>query len=134
MWVGEPVRYQLRKICNHPYLFKEDDQFPIDDNLWRASGKIELLDRMLPKLMAGGHRVLVFSQMTRLMDIMEDFLSFRGMRYLRLDGHVRPVPWIRPHRWHMVMSSVARVRVCVCVCAVGAPVSFRQLPTIESNA
>jgi len=84
---------QLRKICNHPYLFNEEDNFAIDDMLWRSSGKFELLDRILPKLKAAGHRVLVFSQMTRLMDVMEDYLAYRGMRHLRLDGHVRVNPW-----------------------------------------
>jgi ATP-dependent helicase STH1/SNF2 len=79
------VFMQLRKICNHPYLFSEDS-WPVDNDLVRASGKFELLDRMLPKLKAAGHRVLMFSQMTQAMDIMEDFFCLRGMRYLRLDG------------------------------------------------
>lgn len=53
---------QLRKICNHPYLFLEkyeDDDY--GENLFRASGKFELLDRMLPKLIATGHKILIFS-------------------------------------------------------------------------
>jgi hypothetical protein len=54
---------QLRKVCNHPYLFL--NEWYIDDDLIRASGKFELLDRMLPKLKAAGHRVLMFSQMTQ---------------------------------------------------------------------
>lgn len=45
---------QLRKICNHPYLF--EDEYHVNDNLWRTSTKFELLDRMLPKLKAAGHR------------------------------------------------------------------------------
>lgn len=60
---------QLQKICNHPYLFK--DEYPISHDLWRASGKFDLLDRILPKLHAAGHRVLIFNQMTQLMTIME---------------------------------------------------------------
>ncbi|CAM9437664.1 unnamed protein product, partial [Scytosiphon promiscuus] len=79
------VFMQLRKVCNHPYLFF-DDRWPSDLDLIRSSGKFELLDRMLPKLKAGGHRVLMFSQMTRAMDILEDFFTFRGYSYLRLDG------------------------------------------------
>lgn len=50
------------------------------------SGKFELLDRILPKLKATNHRVLLFCQMTQLMTIMEDYLGWRGFAYLRLDG------------------------------------------------
>ena len=52
----------------------------------RASGKFELLDRMLPKLKAAGHRVLLFSQMTQVMTILERFFDYRHFMYLRLDG------------------------------------------------
>ena len=51
---------QQRKICNHPYLFF-DDSYPIDDTLVRCSGKLELLDRILPKLIGTSHRVLLFT-------------------------------------------------------------------------
>ena len=54
--------------------------------LYRASGKFELLDRILPKLRATSHRVLLFCQMTSLMTIMEDYFAFRNFLYLRLDG------------------------------------------------
>lgn len=54
--------------------------------MYRSSGKFELLDRILPKLKATGHRVLMFCQMTALMTIMEDYLNYRNMKYLRLDG------------------------------------------------
>ncbi|KAI0735883.1 SNF2 family N-terminal domain-containing protein [Earliella scabrosa] len=82
---------QLRKICQHPFLFEsvEDKINPssmIDDKLIRSSGKIELLNRILPKFFATGHRVLIFFQMTKVMDIMEDFLKMMGWKYLRLDG------------------------------------------------
>ncbi|KAG7835137.1 hypothetical protein KL943_002452 [Ogataea angusta] len=85
---------QLRKICNHPYVFPaiEDMINPSHENndtIWRVSGKFELLDRILPKFRASGHRVLMFFQMTQIMDIMEDFLRFRGMHYMRLDGDTR---------------------------------------------
>ena len=46
--------------------------------LYRASGKFEVLDRMLPKFRAANHRMLIFCQMTSLMTIMEDFLNWRG--------------------------------------------------------
>merc|ERR1711871_1913021 len=75
---------QLRKICNHPYLFL--NEWYADDDLIRSSGKFELLDRMLPKLKAAGHRVLLFSQMTQVMTILERFFDYRKFMYLRLDG------------------------------------------------
>ena len=75
---------QLRKICNHPYLFM--DEYRVDRELFRVSGKFEVLDRMLPKLIHFGHKVLIFSQMTQLMDIMVDYFDWRGLKYYRLDG------------------------------------------------
>ncbi|CAN8260319.1 unnamed protein product [Cochlearia groenlandica] len=78
---------QLRKCCNHPYLFVGGDY-----NIWkkpeivRASGKFELLDRLLPKLRKAGHRILLFSQMTRLIDVLEIYLTLNDFKYLRLDG------------------------------------------------
>ncbi|KAI1324294.1 SNF2 family N-terminal domain-containing protein [Xylariaceae sp. FL0255] len=82
---------QLRKLCNHPFVFDEvENQMnptnTSNDLLWRTAGKFELLDRILPKYQATGHRVLMFFQMTAIMDIMEDFLRFRGLMYMRLDG------------------------------------------------
>ncbi|CAI0559889.1 unnamed protein product [Linum tenue] len=56
------------------------------DEITRASGKFELLDRLLPKLRATGHRILLFSQMTKLMNILEIYLRLHGYMYLRLDG------------------------------------------------
>ncbi|KAE8881411.1 Chromatin structure-remodeling complex subunit [Phytophthora fragariae] len=79
------VLMQLRKVCNHPYLFQTNG-YQIDFDIVRSSGKFELLDRMLPKLKAAGHRVLMFSQMTQLMHVLEDYFNYRGFRYLRLDG------------------------------------------------
>ncbi|XP_025109979.1 probable global transcription activator SNF2L2 [Pomacea canaliculata] len=88
---------QLRKICNHPFMFQHIEEAFADHiglsggivtgpELYRSSGKFELLDRILPKLKATNHKVLVFCQMTSLMSIMEDYLVYRGIRYLRLDG------------------------------------------------
>ncbi|XP_031493485.1 chromatin structure-remodeling complex protein SYD [Nymphaea colorata] len=85
---------ELRNICNHPYL----SQLHADEidsllpkhflpPLVRLCGKLEMLDRLLPKLKATGHRVLCFSTMTRLLDVMEEYLSWKGYKYLRLDGH-----------------------------------------------
>uniref|UniRef100_A0AAX7T9T1 SWI/SNF related, matrix associated, actin dependent regulator of chromatin, subfamily a, member 2 n=1 Tax=Astatotilapia calliptera TaxID=8154 RepID=A0AAX7T9T1_ASTCA len=88
---------QLKKICNHPYMFQHIEEsfaehlgYPngiiSGPDLYRASGKFELLDRILPKLQATNHRVLLFCQMTTLMTIMEDYFGYRNFQYLRLDG------------------------------------------------
>ena len=83
---------QLRKICNHPFLFDEKAQYEVecfdvvlffslghkvDELLVRAAGKFALLDHVLPKLKATGHRVLMFSQMTSLMDLLGYFFDLR---------------------------------------------------------
>uniref|UniRef100_A0A4W3HVD4 SWI/SNF related, matrix associated, actin dependent regulator of chromatin, subfamily a, member 2 n=1 Tax=Callorhinchus milii TaxID=7868 RepID=A0A4W3HVD4_CALMI len=88
---------QLRKICNHPFMFQHIEESFAEHlgysggiitgpDLYRASGKFELLDRILPKLRVTGHRVLLFCQMTSLMTIMEDYFAYRSFLYLRLDG------------------------------------------------
>lgn len=80
---------QLRKCCNHPYLFPEQYNMWRKEEIVRASGKFELLDRLLPKLRRAGHRVLLFSQMTRLLDILEIYLQLHDFKYLRLDGSTK---------------------------------------------
>ncbi|XP_028773967.1 probable ATP-dependent DNA helicase CHR12 isoform X2 [Neltuma alba] len=80
---------QLRKCCNHPYLFVGEHNMWNKDEIVRASGKFELLDRLLPKLRRTGHRVLMFSQMTRLMDILEIYLRLHDFKFLRLDGSTK---------------------------------------------
>ncbi|BGP01946.1 Nuclear protein STH1/NPS1 [Rhodotorula toruloides] len=82
---------QLRKICNHPFVFEGVERTinPTglnDATLYRVAGKFELLDRILPKLFATGHRVLMFFQMTTVMTVFEDYLNFRRIEHLRLDG------------------------------------------------
>ncbi|XP_047319320.1 probable ATP-dependent DNA helicase CHR12 [Impatiens glandulifera] len=80
---------QLRKCCNHPYLFVGEYNMWRKEEIVRASGKFELLDRLLPKLRRAGHRVLLFSQMTRLMDCLEIYLQLHDFKYLRLDGSTK---------------------------------------------
>ncbi|KAJ2364573.1 ATP-dependent DNA helicase Snf21, partial [Coemansia sp. RSA 2611] len=82
---------QLRKICNHPFVFDEVETRinPTSTNnslLFRTAGKFELLDRVLTKLLTTGHKVLIFFQMTQIMTIMQDFLEWRGIPSLSLDG------------------------------------------------
>lgn len=62
-------------------------------DLYRSSGKFELLDRILPKLRATDHKVLLFCQMTTLMTIMEDYFAYRNFKYLRLDGGSQPISY-----------------------------------------
>ncbi|XP_075685077.1 chromodomain-helicase-DNA-binding protein 8 isoform X3 [Rhinoderma darwinii] len=95
---------ELRKCCNHPYLITGAEEkilfdfreatpvIPIDFHLQamvRSSGKLVLIDKLLPKLRAGGHKVLIFSQMVRCLDILEDYLIQRRYLYERIDGRVR---------------------------------------------
>jgi SWI/SNF-related matrix-associated actin-dependent regulator of chromatin subfamily A member 5 len=80
---------QLRKVCNHPYLFQgiEAEGAPaLGEHLVNASGKMIVLDQLLKKLMVERHQVLIFSQMTMVLDILEDYCNFRGFKYCRIDG------------------------------------------------
>jgi ATP-dependent DNA helicase len=87
----------LRKVCNHPFLFGEPrDQktgLPLGDAnpalLAMASGKFRLLDRMLTRLQQTGHKVLLFSQMTELLNIVQDYLAHKGMVHHRMDGSTK---------------------------------------------
>ena len=54
--------------------------------LYHLIGKLQTLDILLHRLKTGDHRVLIFTQMTRMLDILEAFLNYHGHRYLRLDG------------------------------------------------
>ena len=86
-----------RKNCNHPFMFGE----PIDPAtgahmgsahpqlLIRASGKFALLDRMLERLFRDKHQVLIFSQMTSLLNVIEDYLLYRQWKYCRIDGSTK---------------------------------------------
>jgi len=81
---------QLRKCCNHPYLFEwptnSKGEEKVDENLIKVSGKLQMMDRLLPRLKKEGHRVLIFSQMTRVLDIVEDYLNLRNYTFSRIDG------------------------------------------------
>uniref|UniRef100_A0A672NJJ9 SWI/SNF-related matrix-associated actin-dependent regulator of chromatin subfamily A member 5-like n=1 Tax=Sinocyclocheilus grahami TaxID=75366 RepID=A0A672NJJ9_SINGR len=84
------ILMQLRKCCNHPYLFDGAEPGPpytTDTHLATNSGKMVVLDKLLPKVQEQGSRVLIFSQMTRMLDILEDYCMWRGFEYCRLDGN-----------------------------------------------
>ncbi|KAG5333444.1 HELLS helicase, partial [Acromyrmex heyeri] len=89
------INYQNRtpmykKIVNHPYLVHcplDSTGLPkIDTDLIRSSGKLLVLDAMLAKLKMRGHKVLLFSTMTMILDMIEDYLTLRDYNYVRLDG------------------------------------------------
>ena len=85
---------QLRKTCNHPYLFDDaeptfDGEYVLGDHILHNSTKLMLLDRVLRRLRARGHRVLLYAQMTRMLDILQDYLAWRSYPYERLDGSTR---------------------------------------------
>uniref|UniRef100_A0A8C9TCA0 Chromodomain helicase DNA binding protein 8 n=1 Tax=Scleropages formosus TaxID=113540 RepID=A0A8C9TCA0_SCLFO len=95
---------ELRKCCNHPYLITGAEEKIVAElrevydplapdfhlqALVRSAGKLVLLDKLLPRLKAGGHKVLIFSQMVRCLDILEDYLIHKRYLYERIDGRVR---------------------------------------------
>ncbi|XP_017876014.1 chromodomain-helicase-DNA-binding protein Mi-2 homolog isoform X3 [Ceratina calcarata] len=90
------IMMDLKKCCNHPYLFPAASQeAPTAPNgsyetsaLIKAAGKLVLLSKMLKKLRDDGHRVLIFSQMTKMLDILEDYLEGEGYKYERIDGNI----------------------------------------------
>lgn len=80
---------QLRKCCNHPYLFEGAEPGPpytTDEHIVQNSQKMIILDKLLKKLRDEGSRVLIFSQMSRMLDILEDYCGYRGFKYCRIDG------------------------------------------------
>ncbi|KAL3935214.1 MAG: hypothetical protein SGBAC_009225, partial [Bacillariaceae sp.] len=90
---------QLRKCCNHVFLLngvEEEvrDQSPKNvfvteaDFLSKGSGKFVLLDKLMPRLKENGHRVLLFSQFKIMLDILEDYLNVRSMKFERIDGSI----------------------------------------------
>jgi SNF2 family DNA or RNA helicase len=87
------MNMNMRKVCNHPFLFGDirdsTGRFIRESNphlLVMASGKFKLLHRMLPRLKSEGHKVLIFSQMTKVLDILEDYLFSQEHVFVRFDG------------------------------------------------
>lgn len=85
---------QLRKCLCHPFVYSEaieersNNRAVLHRNLVDASSKLQLLEIMLQKLQERGHRVLIFSQFLKQLDIIEDFLDGLGLQFQRLDGNV----------------------------------------------
>ncbi|KAI8812919.1 SNF2 family N-terminal domain-containing protein, partial [Cladochytrium replicatum] len=87
------IAMELKKASNHPYLFDGVETTPANKEeelkgLIMNSGKMVLLDKLLARLKEGGHRVLIFSQSVRMLDIIGDYLSLRGYQFQRIDGGV----------------------------------------------
>ncbi len=107
------IMMELRKCCNHPFLIKgaedrilheaaskdsegDGSEAPVvryrrilAKQLVQSSGKMVLLMKLLPKLQSGGHKILIFSQMVRVLDLLEELLKLNKYSYERLDGSTR---------------------------------------------
>jgi hypothetical protein len=82
---------QLRQICNTPHLFYKPWELrntAVGEEIVTASGKMLLLDRLLPFLFSRGHRVLVFSQFSLQLDLLEDYCILRKWDFCRISGNV----------------------------------------------
>ncbi|KAG0440763.1 putative global transcription activator SNF2L1 [Dictyocoela muelleri] len=83
------ILMRLRQCCNHPYLFEGAEPgppFTTDEHIVNNSGKLLIIDKLLVKLKQKGSRVLIFSQMTSMLDILEDYCEMREYEYRRIDG------------------------------------------------
>ena len=81
----------MRKTCNHPYLIEypltEDGNFyRSDEDMVDICGKLKVLDQMINELVERGHKILVFSQMTRMLDILGDYLHYRYLMFNSLSS------------------------------------------------
>jgi len=85
------VVMELKKCCNHATLVKplENPQGDSLNQLIKSSGKLLLLDKLLVRLKETGHRVLIFSQMVRMLDIIAEYLQIRRFAFQRLDGSIK---------------------------------------------
>jgi len=80
---------QLRKCCNHPYLFEGVEEEGLDEfgeHLVNVCGKMRILDKLMKKCVREGNQVLIFSTFTSMLDILEDYCGMRKYDYCRLDG------------------------------------------------
>ncbi|KAI9576658.1 hypothetical protein GQX74_010640 [Glossina fuscipes] len=70
----------------HPIISAMTTQFPDPRLIQYDCGKLQTLDRLLKQLKGDHHRILIFTQMTKMLDVLEAFLNYHGHIYLRLDG------------------------------------------------
>jgi len=90
------IMMELKKCANHPFLLPGPaEEAPLSPNglfeingMIKACGKLTLMTKMLKQLKTEGHRVLIFSQMTKMLDLLEDYLDGIGYKYERIDGGI----------------------------------------------
>lgn len=102
------ILMQLRKCCNHPYLFDGVEPGPPyveGEHMIDAAGKMTLLDKLLPRLQAEGSRVLLFSQMTRLLDIVDDYCRYIAATQAAPELQIHP-PHSPARETHLVFSGL----------------------------
>lgn len=83
------ILMQLKKVCNHPYLFPKIEKGPPyeeGEHLIDNSMKLKILDVLLKRIYNDKNKVLIFSQMTSLLNILDDYCRYRGYTYCRIDG------------------------------------------------
>uniref|UniRef100_A0AAR2JW17 DNA helicase n=1 Tax=Pygocentrus nattereri TaxID=42514 RepID=A0AAR2JW17_PYGNA len=86
---------ELKKCCNHAFLIKHPEEVENESSqerlqtTVRGSGKLVLLDKLLTRLRERGNRVLIFSQMVRMLDILADYLAMKHYPFQRLDGSIK---------------------------------------------
>ncbi|XP_036909592.1 chromodomain-helicase-DNA-binding protein 2 isoform X6 [Sturnira hondurensis] len=86
---------ELKKCCNHCYLIRPPEENERENgqevltSLIRSSGKLILLDKLLTRLRERGNRVLIFSQMVRMLDILAEYLTIKHYPFQRLDGSIK---------------------------------------------
>ncbi|KAI9761412.1 MAG: hypothetical protein M4579_001062 [Chaenotheca gracillima] len=95
------IMMELKKASNHPFMLTNAENTILRGSerredvlkgLITSSGKMMLLDQLLTKLKKDNHRVLIFSQMVRMLDILGDYLHLRGHQFQRLDGNIAAGP------------------------------------------
>ena len=91
------IMMELKKASNHPFMFPNAEERFLEGResredqlkaLITSSGKMMLIDQLLTKMKKDGHRVLIFSQMVKMLDILGDYLQLRGHQFQRLDGTI----------------------------------------------
>lgn len=91
------IMMELKKASNHPFMFPNAEARILEGSTRRedvlramitSSGKMMLLDQLLRKLREDGHRVLIFCQMVGMLNILSEYMEYRGYKYQRLDGTI----------------------------------------------
>lgn len=112
LWIELQRQLSPKLSLLHPISSLMLTQFPEPRLIQYDCGKLQSLDRLLRKLKSENHRVLIFTQMTRMLDVLEAFLNFHGHIYLRLDGTTkvdqRQVIWFIHKQDTVILQLVAQ--------------------------